>query len=308
MKSDRKLITIISAVNNEEGNIIPFYNKMKVIMENHKAHDFEILFINDGSKDTTLDHIQKLSSEDQRIKVISFSKNFGYQAALLAGFKHSKGDCLIVITASMTDPPELVETFIQKWEQGYEVVYGIRGKRPEASWLTSLRNSFYKVLKFVADTDIIMNMSEFALLDRVVKDSILEGYNQFPFIRSDIAYVGFQRIGIPYMIQPRISGKSHYNLWRMTKFAVAGILSISTYPLRLFLYLFPIFVALNIALFTLSMLYSPIFFQLAVLLDLIYLGTNLMFAGIYIARIYKNIVRRPIYVIDWKNSFGVEKV
>ncbi len=303
---NKKKVCIVAPVNNEQGNVAVFCERaFKAFEPINNKYEVEILFVDDGSKDNTLLIITELNKQDKRVKSIALSRNFGFQAAVLAGLKHTDADLVCIITAGLADPPELLADFAVKHEEGYEIVYGIRGKRPEPAMITGFRNSFYRTLKFVADTDIILNMSEISLFTRPVLETILDSYNQFPFIRSDIAYAGFNRIGIPYDIQPRHSGKSHYNLWRMTKFAVAGILSISTYPLRFFVYAFPVFVLLNLLLIGLDTFFSQtteLFFHWLVMLDFVYIVSTLMFIGIYVARIYKNVVKRPIYVVDWTKT------
>jgi len=301
--SSKQLVTIVSPVNNEQGNIVTFCDRVQKAFEPiNDRYEVEILFVDDGSVDDTLKIIQETNQKRPWVKGLVLSRNFGFQAALSAGLKHAEGDIVCIITAGLADPPELLADFVIKSEEGYDIVYGIRGKRPEPQWITGLRNYFYKTLRLVADTDIILNMSEISMLKRHVLDIVLETHNQFPFIRADISYVGFKRIGIPYDIQPRHSGKSHYNLWRMTKFAVAGILSISTYPLRVSVYLFPILILVNILFFTLSEFLNPIFFKGLIAFDLVYISLQLTFIGLYIARVYKNIIHRPIYVIDWNRT------
>lgn len=296
-----KIISIICAVHNEEKSILPFYKRIKNLI-NSLDYEFEIIFTNNRSTDNTLLIIQNLIKEDKSIKVLTFSRNFGYQCSVQAGMTHAKGDGIITIDVDCEDPPELIPIFIKKWEEGNDIVYGIRDGRPESKSLIGMRNLFYRILRYTADTDIILNMAEFGLISSHVRDQIINNQNTFPFLRTEIAYAGFQRTGIKYDREKRTTGESHYNLWRMTVFAIGGILSSSTFPFRLAVYAFPIVSFLNIALMTGESLWGGNLFKQLVIADILYINLLLATHGIYLARIYKNGLGRPLYIIDWRLS------
>lgn len=301
----KKLISIITPVFNEEESIPIFYDELlKVVKECEHRYDFEFIFTNNASTDKTYDLIKDLRLKDSRVKLLSFSRNFGYQSSILGGITHAKGDGIVIIDVDGEDPPSMISQFISKWEEGYDVVYGKRGKRPEPFYVTQLRFLFYRILKFIADSDIILDMAEFSLFSRNVQRSILESKNTFPFLRAEIAYSGFQKYGIEYDRCPRWAGRSHYNLIGMSAFAIAGILSISTFPLRIAGYMMPILVLFNL-LVGAGALISGFYFLIVILIwmNSLYISYLGAFLGLYIARIYKNGVSRAVFIIDWSQSW-----
>ncbi|MBF8247842.1 MAG: glycosyl transferase, family 2, partial [Bacteroidetes bacterium] len=179
-----------------------------------------------------------------------------------------------------------------------------REGRPEARLLTKVRKLFYRSLKIMADSDIVLDMAEFALISAHVRDIIVNNQNTFPFLRAEIGYVGFSRFGIQYDRQPRIRGKSHYNIWRMAVFAGGGILTSSTFPMRLAFYFMPVFILFNILALVAEILSdSASLFKILVIVDLVYGISLLTVYGLYLARIYKNSISRPVFIIDWRQSY-----
>jgi dolichol-phosphate mannosyltransferase len=301
------LISIICPVFNEQDAIPIFYRRLAAAIEPLiDRYAFEILFTNNCSTDESLSVISTLRKCDPRIQAITLSRNFGYQASVLAGLKNVKGDAIIVIDVDCEDPPELIPTFIEKWEQGFDIVYGRRDNRPEPKPVLYMRKLFYRLLKLMADTDIILDMAEFSLVTRRVLEVMCANNNTFPFLRAEIGYAGFSRVGVDYDRQSRTVGKSNYNLWQMFLFACAGILSVSTFPLRLGAYLWPLMAVLNATAIIVLILGNDIsskIFAITILCDLLYCITLLTALGLYIARIYKNIIKRPIYIIDNSRTF-----
>lgn len=296
-----KLVSIICAVHNEEKTVQMFYDRLKNIIKDLK-YDFEIIFTNNRSTDSTLAIIQELIKNDSRVKVLTFSRNFGYQCSVQAGMTHAKGDCIITIDVDCEDPPELIPVFLAKWEEGNDIVYGIRTNRPESKILIWMRNLFYKILRFTADTEIILNMAEFGLISDFVRDGIINNTNTFPFLRTEIAYSGYKRHGVVYDREKRIAGETHYNFWRMAIFAIGGILSSSTFPFRLAVYMFPFIALLNLVLLGADFAFGGNIFKFLTVFDFLYVCLLLTTHGIYLARIYKNGLGRPLYIVDWKLS------
>lgn len=301
----RKLITIVCPVYNEEQTIPLFYERLERVLAPLRAsYAFEVLFTNNRSTDNSLSILKSLRDRDPEVQILTLSRNFGYQASLQAGLSHANGDALIVVDVDCEDPLELIGPFAAKWDEGYDVVYGIRHDREESWVMKKVRNTFYRVLRIMADMDIVLYMAEFALVGSNVKDAIISNRNTFPFFRSEIGYAGFSRFGIPYKRQPRIAGRSHYNLRRMTIFALGGILTSSTFLMRAAAYLWPL-----LALFTIGLLISDFIahsstgFEVAVVSLLLYISFFVMIFGLYIARIYKNGMGRPVFIVDAKNSF-----
>ena len=252
--------------------------------------------------------IRALHEKDPSVQVLTLSRNFGYQASVLAGITHAAGDAIIVIDVDCEDPPEMIPQFIAKWEEGYDIVYGRRQNRPEPRPLVLERKLFYRTLRLMADTDIVLDMAEFALVSSRVRNAMCDNKNTFPFLRAEIGYSGFSRYGITYDRQQRTTGKSYYNLWGMFMFAIAGILSVSTFPIRVAAYMWPLIVVINLVLLVLDITgISAGAFRILVILDLIYGITLLTTHGLYLARIYKNDAARPIFIIDWKLSLVSRK-
>lgn len=301
----KKLVSIICPVYNEQVNIQMFYDRMETALSNLRGlYKFEYIFTNNRSTDNTLEIISSLRELDKRVQMITFSRNFGYQASVLAGLHYAKGDASIVIDVDCEDPPEMIPSFIEKWQEGYDIVYGIRKKRQENIIVQEARNLFYWLLNKVGDHEIIMNMAEFGLITKEVRQEILNNKSTFPFLRTEISYAGFNQIGINYIRQARQYGKTHYNFWGMAQFAVGGILSSSTFLLRLSAFIGAVFVLLNaLALFfEITNLISKAF-EVIVILDLMYLVFFMATISIYIARIYKNGVQRPIFIVDKRHTF-----
>ena len=294
-----KKVIVFVPVYNEEESLPIFIERIQRVFEKlNQRYKFELLFANNASIDGTLDVLVRLKSSFSNIRYVTFSRNFGYQASLVAGLTLSEGDFIVIIDADCEDPPELIEEFLNKSEEGYDIVYGRRINRPESSLLKFLRKTFYMILKLTADANVNLYMAEFSLLSNRVREVLIEGNNSFPFLRSEIANVGFKQFGIDYTRESRVAGRTNYNFQRMTLFALAGILSSSTFLLRMIAYLFPFVFAINIALFFFgeSLLVSGLYF------NFIYLNFLFFAFSFYLARLYKNILRKPLFIIDELNS------
>ncbi len=296
----RKRVTVICPVFNEERAIPVFYERFsKAVAPLRDRYDIELVFTNNRSNDSSLDVILALNAQDPSVQVITLSRNFGYQASLQAGLAWATGDAVLFIDVDCEDPPEMIPHFIEKWEQGYDVVYGERGDRPEGAVLKGLRNWFYRVLRALGDAEIVLYMAEFALFSRQVRDVIVNNQNTFPYIRAEIGYAGFTRYGIRYDRQPRNAGRTHFNVIDMFVVAVGAILTSSTFPMRAAAVGFPGWALLNVLLLALDGTAGPGFwFKVLAVLDLLALILLLCVSGLYIARIHKNVMGRPVFIVD----------
>jgi len=297
-------LSVIVPVHNESPSIAPFYQRARAVLESLAGIcEWALIFVNDASDDDSLSEILKLRSEDPRVRVITLSRRFGYHAVLMAGLTTVESDLYAMVDVDCEDPPELFSQFYQAIQGGAQVVYGIRSNREEPTAITFLRKLFYYVNKRIADSEIVVWMAEFAMITRQVRDAIVAPQTTYPFLRAELGYVGFRRVGIPYFRAKRTHGRSHYSLWRMTRFAVAGILSSSTFPLRLVLYVAE---ALAVAFPTLVMLQGLTLdgaARLAMILSFYFLLVTVPIIALYLARIYKNGVARPVFVIDHTQTF-----
>ncbi len=307
----RPLVTIVCPVFNEEGTVPLFYGRlMPAIADIEKKVRFELLFVNNRSTDGTLAAIHELQAKDPRVNVITLSRNYGYQASITAGMRHARGDAIMNIDVDCEDPPEMLPRLIERWLAGADVAYGIRDKREEFFLMHWGRKLFYRVTRRIADHEIVLDMAEFFLVDRRVRDHVLSTRSTFPFVRGQVGYVGFRREGIPYKRERRISGETHYNLISAGRFGIGGILSSSTMPLRTLAYVgiagFLADIGLAIGIFTsgqcLGLSLSERVLWGLVILQLGWILLAFGAVGLYLARVYKDTIGLPLYVVDEKAS------
>ena len=303
-EGSRRLVSIVCPVYNEEEAVELFYGRLTRALDPFRhEYDFEIIFTNNCSSDRTADKILRLREQDPAVQLLTYSRNFGQQASVMGGLRQAAGDAVIMIDVDCEDPPELIPEFLAGWKEGYDVVYGERNRRPEPIAITWMRKIFYRLTKLVADDDIVLDMAEFCLIDAQVRDAAAAGDDTHPFVRAEIARCGFRRKGIRYDRQNRVVGKSHYNLWRMSQFAVAGILSSTTAPLHAPIVLLPPLVLANVVLLALRIAHLWRWgFPALVCLDLLYLCASVAGIGLYLARNYHSLIARPVVVVDWRHS------
>lgn len=305
-KADPKpRLSILCPVYNEEQVVALFWGRMSPVIANlSDQFHVNLVFLDNASTDGTYDEILRLREVNPDIYVIRMSSNVGYQKSLQSGLIHVESDVYAFIDVDCEDPPEMIEDFLREYDAGYDIVYGIRKGRPESEMIKFFRRMFYRIVKTLADEDSILLMAEFSLFDREVRDAIIAEANSFPFIRSNIARVGFRRKGIEYTRHRRIAGQTRYNFLGMVIFAVAGILSTTTLPLRMPIYLFPFWLLLLSALGAAGiMTENPWWFLWAFIVFSAYVGLTLTFIALYLARSYKNTLGRPNATIMRKLSF-----
>jgi dolichol-phosphate mannosyltransferase len=300
----RRLVSIICPVFNEEQCVPLFYDRLAAVFRGlQDRYDLELIFTNNRSTDRTTACVEALRARDPRVQLLTLSRNVGYQASVQAGLKQARGEAMLVIDVDCEDPPEMIPELLAGWEEGFDLVYGIRDKRAEPAIITLARKVFYRLNRMLADSDVILDMAEFVLITDAVRDAILCNRSTYPFLRSEMAAMGFARKGIRYDRQPRVAGVTHYSLWRMTEFAVAGILSSTTFPLRLVFYALPLVWALDLALLAGHLAWAWAWaVPVLVVANALYLGTGLAFVALYLARTYRNVVGRPLAVVDWTRS------
>lgn len=307
-----KKISVVVPMYYEEEVADECYSRLKKVLNELSAkYEHEIIFINDGSKDKTLEILENLALSDENVKVISFSRNFGHQCAVTAGLREVNGDVVLIIDADMQDPPELLKDMLKLWEDGNEIIYAKRKKRKgESAFKLLSAKMFYKTLNGLSDVEIPKDTGDFRLVDRKVVDVINSLPEHNKFLRGLFGWVGFKQTPIEYERQERFAGKTKYPLKKMLKLAGDGIISFSNKPLRLIggLGIFSIFLSFIILIYA--------------LLSFIFQWNNLtagwtsimvvvtFFAGVqlsslwimseYIARIYDETKQRPQYIIDKK--------
>jgi glycosyltransferase involved in cell wall biosynthesis len=298
-----KSIQVICPVYNEEPNISYFYERYRAVRDRMtENYSFELSFIDNASNDRTSELIKGLRAQDRNVQLITHSRNFGYQASLLCGLTNLDGDAYVIIDADCEDPPELIPEFVQKWEEGYDLVYGDRKWRSENPAVAMARRVFYRLTRKIADSEFIIDMAEFSLFSRRMRDEVLSHASTFPFVRSDLAYAGFRRFGIEYKREPRRFGKTHYNFWRMAKFAIGGILSASTFPLRAVVYGGIPLAAVDIIAAILQIFGVTVPLSAVLLVNLAFVCLSLVSVALYVARISKDVVGRPVFIVDERRS------
>ena len=300
----KKRVSIVTPVFNESATIERFHEQMTSALAPLEArYTFEVIYSDNASTDDTRTQVAALRARDPRVQLLALSRNFGYQASMVAGMKQASGDAIVFIDGDGEDPPAMLGRFLDEWERGHDVVYGIRERRHEPPHVSFARKLFYRVNKSIADSDILVDVAEFGLIAAEVRDAVVVGLSTFPFIRAEVAHYGFRRIGIRYDRNPRLGGKSHFNAYGMARFAIAGILTSTTVPLRLALYGLPTLVLANALLLWLDTSARwPHGFESLVTLDLLYIATALAFVALYTGRNYRNVVGRPVAVVDFRNS------
>lgn len=305
----KKLLSIIIPVYNEEGNVDSVYRALLgTFQQVADRYDLEILFTDNHSTDGTFDRLKALATEDKRVKVLRFSKNFGFQRSILTGYLRAQGDAAIQIDCDLQDPPELLLEFIQRWENGYKVVYGVRRTRQEGWLLERTRKLFYRLVDRLSEDDLPHDAGDFRLVDRVVLDQLAAVNDQQPYLRGLIASIGFEQVGIPYDRRARAWGSTKFSLAELLTLALDGVLNHSVVPLRL-----ATFAGLTLSLLSVlgGLAYAagrlffgqdwpPGFATLSVL-SLLGMGLNALFLGVigeYLGRIYKQVKPKPLTIVE----------
>jgi len=306
-----KKISVVVPMYYEEEVAESCYNRLKNTLEKIENYDYEIIFVNDGSKDKTLGILKEIAAGDKKVKVISFSRNFGHQPAVTAGIKYVTGDAIVIIDADLQDPPELIPEMLKLWEDGNEVIYGKRKKRKgESAFKLLTAKMFYNTLNALSEVDIPKDTGDFRLVDRKVIDVINSLPEHNKFLRGLFSWVGFEQKEFLYERQEREAGKTKYPLKKMLKLASDGIISFSTKPLKILgmIGVFSIILSFFILVYAIlsfifewnnltagwtSLMVTITFFTGVQLLSLWIMSE-------YIARIYDESKDRPQYIIKEK--------
>ncbi len=306
-RSADPLLSLVVPVFDEDESIDLFIDTVVPILERDRLR-FEIVFVNDGSRDDTLARLLDRSAGDRRIRIVNLSRNFGKEAALTAGLDHARGDVLIPIDIDLQDPPDLIAAFMARWREGYDIVYGVRSarladtaaKRMSANW-------FYWVFNALSPVRIPANVGDFRLVDRRAVEVLRQLPERNRFMKGLFAWVGFNSIGVSYERPQRAAGATKFNFWRLWNFALDGVVSFSTAPLRAWFYV-------GVVIATVSILYA--FFIItrvlilgidtpgyaSLLIAVLLMGAiqllSLGIIGEYLGRLFLEVKGRPIYVVE----------
>ena len=304
---ERKRISIVVPVYNEREVVDIFYHRLKNVLDSLQSFVYEIIFVDDGSKDGTYQKLIDLAISDKNINVIKLSRNFGHQIAITAGIDFARGDAVVVIDADLQDPPEIIKDFVIKWQEGYDVVYGVRENRlGETGMKLFTANLFYRILKRLTHVDIPIDVGDFRLMSKRVVKQFRKFREQDRFVRGLVSWVGYSQIGIPYSREKRYAGETKYPYTQMLKFAIDGLTSFSSVPLRLATYLG------YITSFFAFLYACSVFIQKAlgitvqgwatIMVGMLFIGgVQLICLGIigeYISRIFTETKQRPMYLVE----------
>jgi polyisoprenyl-phosphate glycosyltransferase len=299
--------SIIAPCYNEEGNLHELYHRISEVMD-RAGEPWELILINDGSVDRTPEIIRDLHAMDPRVHYIDFARNFGHQLAVNAGMDYAQGEAVVLIDADLQDPPELILEMIQKWKEGYQVVYAVRSERKGETWFKLFTAKlFYRLIYRITDVNIPLDTGDFRLMDRRVIETLRHMRERHRFIRGMTSWVGFRQTGVQYVRQERFTGQTSYPLRRMVKFASDAITGFSYFPLQLATYLGFIVAALG-GLFILVVIAARLSGnqtfegQATTLVMVLFLGgvqlISLGIIGEYLGRIYDEVKGRPLYVVN----------
>ena len=306
--------SIVGPVWNEEGNLQQLYDQLSETLDT-TGETWELILVNDGSRDRSLELMTELHRQDERVKIVDFAKNFGHQTAVTAGLDHAQGEAIVIIDTDLQDPPSVILELIAKWQEGYEVVYAVRAERKGETWFKKMTASlFYRLIQRITDVDIPLDTGDFRLLDRKVVDVVNHMREQHRFLRGMASWVGFRQVGVEFVREERFSGETHYPLRKMLTLAITAITGFSFFPLQIATFVGFIVAGLS-AIGALVVIYARLFLesqaflgQATTLVTVLFLGgvqlITLGIIGEYLGRIYDEVRGRPLYIVN--QTYGFE--
>jgi len=310
---DKKLISLVIPCYNEQDVIEETLDRLAQLGKSLHDYAFEIICVDDGSRDKTYELLRAAAETMPGLRIVKFSRNFGHQIAVTAGIDAAGGDAVVLIDADLQDPPEIVSQMIAKWEEGFDVIYGVRTSRAgESAFKQVSARGFYRFLNTLSEVPIPLDTGDFRLMSRPVVEVLKSMPERHRFVRGMVAWIGFKQTALPYERAERFAGESKYPLRKMVRFAMDGILSFSTKPLRLAvgLGLTSAAVAMVGIAYALALrIFSSVWVEgwTALMIAVLFMGgvqlLSLGIIGEYIGRIYSEVKRRPLYIVDEKVGF-----
>ncbi|MFC4600217.1 glycosyltransferase family 2 protein [Cohnella hongkongensis] len=308
-------LSVVVPMYNEEEVIEVTYRRLKAVLD-ELGETYEIVFVNDGSRDGTSDIVRSICAGDSRVKLVEFSRNFGHQIAVTAGMDYASGRTVVLIDADLQDPPELIADMVSKWREGYDVVYGRRIERKGESWFKKFTAAaFYRLLRSMTSVNIPVDTGDFRLMDRKVCDALTSMRERSRFIRGMVSWTGFKQTSVDYVREERFAGETKYPLRKMIRLSLDAMTSFSTKPLKIASVLgFMMSVAGFVYLFV--VLYQRLFTDTTtqgwtsmIAISLLFHGITLSLLGVlgeYIGRTYEEAKGRPLYFVAEAVNFGEE--
>lgn len=315
MDNRKGLISIVAPVYNEEGVLETLYERVRAVLDG-EGEEWELVLVNDGSRDGSAGVIARLHERDSRVKGISFSRNFGFQIAATAGLDYASGDAVILTDADLQDPPEVYPAMLAQWRAGYDVVYGVRASREGETWFkVTTAKLFYRLIHRITSINIPLDTGDFRLMDRRVINSLRGMNERNRFLRGMVPWIGFRQIGVEYHRAARLAGEAKFtSVKKMLPFALDAITSFSYFPLQLATILgfiiaaISVFAILAVVIVRLVGPSEPLLGQATTLVAVLFLGSvqliSLGIIGEYLGRIYDEVKGRPLYLIQ--ESWGVQ--
>lgn len=311
-KMEKKLVTILVPAYNEQEVLHMLYDRLKSIMDENSKYAFEILLINDGSKDNTFSIMKELREKDKRVCYLNLSRNFGKETAMIAGLDYAKGDCVIIIDADLQDPPELIPEMLEYWEQGYDDVYAKRKSRKGETWLKKFTSKmYYKMLQSVTRIEIQKDTGDFRLLDRRCVEALKQIRESQRYTKGLFSWIGYQKKEILYDRDPRAAGNTKWNYKKLIDLSIDGLTSFTTSPLRLSA-IAGVLVSLAGFIYMLVIIFKTLIYGVqtpgyaSTMVVILFLGgIQLIFLGIigeYLGRAFYETKGRPLYFIDCYNE------
>ncbi len=302
----KPIYSIIVPVYNESGSLPELHKRLSEVMDT-SGEAWELLLVDDGSTDGSTQMIYDLAEKDSNVRPVILARNFGHQIAVTAGLDYSRGDAVVVIDADLQDPPEVILTLIEKWREGYEVVYAVREKREgETFFKLWTARMFYRLINKITSMEIPVDAGDFRLMDRKVVDVMNKMREHHRFLRGMSVWVGFKQIGVPYQRAARFAGQTHYPFTKMFKLAINAITGFSFFPLQMAMYLGFLTSGVSIlaipVVIIMRLMGSQAFFgQASTLIAVLFLGgvqlISLGILGEYIGRLYDEVRGRPLYIV-----------
>ena len=307
-------VSIIAPVYNEEPIIDELHRRIVEVMTGN-AEPWELIMVNDGSSDGSAAKMRTVQARDPRVRVVNFARNFGHQNAVTAGMDYARGDAVVIIDADLQDPPEVILELLEKWREGYHVVYAVRGERKGESWFKKFTaKMFYRLIYRITDVHIPVDTGDFRLMDRQVVNALNVMREHNRFIRGMTSWVGFRQTGVEYVREKRFAGETKYPLRKMVRFALDAITGFSYFPLQVTIYaslVLALVAVLAVPVVTfLRLAGSSLAFegQATTLVVVLLMSSFQLFfffiMGQYVARIYDEVRHRPLYIVSevWENT------
>ena len=304
--------SFIVPVHNEQDGLEAFYRRLSAVAD-ELVESYEIIFVNDGSTDTTGDILSRLSREDDRVKVVEFSRNFGHQAAVTAGYDYSSGRVVISLDGDGQHPPEIIPELVARWREGYEIVYTVRRDTDGISFVRRAAGRLaYRIIKSVSGLELT-DQADFRLMDRKAVSALCGAREQARFVRGLVSWIGFRQIAVPYVAQKRIAGQSSYTFTQLMRMSAAGVFNFSLLPLRLPIACGGLFIVAALVYALANLLLWPLGLAAGAMAHLVMLGIGLFglqmlvlgLMGEYIGRIFEEAKSRPLYIV--RQTVGLEK-